>query len=261
MKRRTRNRLLVISVLALFLILLTTLFRTPTPTEETRALRKELANLTWWNSQERFEAMKKVRAIGTNALPIVIELLTAEDSLSTKIKMSINGRIGRELFERITPAREKHEQAYRTFEVLGPLAVPAIPILTNLIGRRHCASRAAVALGQIGKEALPALSWALRSKESEVRLQALMAIISLGYREEPELVRRESLFALNDQDPDIHCIALAFLESDHVLATNSVWIIGYSQGYHGSVRETAAELMARIVNFKGEHPLSTLAPR
>ena len=145
-----------------------------------------------------------IRAIGTNALPLLLFRMSAtnfpsEPGETTGIMYCFGG--------------------------LGPLAAPAIPQLIEMLRPALYSARnsndeaqrqervvraAAEALGSIGPVALEQLTNALAAGDAEMRYGVLNAIAHFSYRK-PDEVRPMLLDALHDSSPDVRMIALRTL--------------------------------------------------
>lgn len=93
--------------------------------------------LTFWLEQYSFKrdpqgrdaARNAIRAIGTNALPVLLTMLGAHDS---PVKERIVKLSERQSFLRLTSARQYHLMARNGFQILGRTAQPALPALSKL---------------------------------------------------------------------------------------------------------------------------------
>src|SRR2546429_6992218 len=78
------------------------------------------------------EAQQAVKAIGTNAIPILLEMIQARDSAFKTWLTSVLNRQHLIGF-RLQPATEQHAMAFAGFEILGEKARAAAPALASLI--------------------------------------------------------------------------------------------------------------------------------
>ena len=158
---------------------------------------------------EEIRCVAAIRAIGTNAVP--------------------------QLIGRLSEAHLKDQQlAVRVFDVLGPLAAPAIPALTKLLSHTNplVTILAASSLGDIGAPALPSLMTELTNSQYNIATLAAFAIVDLGTNATPaiavflhdlgsssDLVRERAAEALGNLhlQPDIVVPALKHLLTDHSL--------------------------------------------
>jgi hypothetical protein len=128
------------------------------------------------------EAVPALRAIGTNAVPYLLELLQHREprllsdlrDFSHRTKTLLRMRADYE-FAWVAVV-EKDMQLSAAFAALGPSAKPAFPALTNLLLRPETTSVSASALARIGPEAFAPLTHALESPHREVRAAAAGAL-------------------------------------------------------------------------------------
>jgi len=102
-------------------------------------------------------AVEAVRSIGTNALPTLFRKLSYKDPQYVK---TLNDLAWKLSFHRIYLGREMadFDDALSGFEALGDLANPAIPRLESMFADPSSVGSAALALGRIGSNAVPALT-------------------------------------------------------------------------------------------------------
>jgi len=195
------------------------------------------------------EAELALRAIGTNAVPYLLELLRHREprllrelrGFSQRTKTFL--RMDSELELPWVAAVERDLQLSAAFAALGPCAKPAFPTLTILLLRPETASVSASALARIGPEAFRPLTHALESPLAEVRAAAagalgtmpgdpatilpalrkaladsdkfvrINAVISLGQIAEtrPEAVLDDLIRGLRDSSPSVKIFAADFL--------------------------------------------------
>ena len=195
------------------------------------------------------EAELALRAIGTNAVPYLLELLEHREppllrelrGFSQRTKTFL--RMDSDFELPWVAAMERDLQLSAAFAALGPSARPAFPALTNLLLRPETASVSASALARIGPEAFGPLTRALESPLAEVRAAAagalgtmpgdlatiipalqkaltdsdkfvrINAVISLGLIAEtkPEAVLDDLIRGLRDSSPSVKIFAADFL--------------------------------------------------
>ena len=195
------------------------------------------------------QAELALRAIGTNAVPYLLELLQHREprllrelrGFSQRTKTFLRMDSDREL--PWVAAVERDLQLSAAFAALGPSARPALPALTNLLLRPETASVSASALARLGPEAFGPLTHALESPLAEVRAAAagalgsmpgdlttiipalqkaladsdkfvrINAVISLGQIAEtkPEAVLDDLIRGLRDSSPSVKIFAADFL--------------------------------------------------
>ena len=197
----------------------------------------------------QLEAELALRAIGTNAVPYLLELLQHREprllrelrGFSQRTKTFL--RMDSNLQLPWVAAVERDLQLSAAFAALGPAAGPAFPALTNLLLRPETTSVSASALARIGPEAFGPLTHALESPLAEVRAAAagalgtmpgdlatiipalqkaltdsdkfvrINAVISFGLIAEtkPEAVLDDLIRGLRDSSPSVKIFAADFL--------------------------------------------------
>jgi hypothetical protein len=132
------------------------------------ALQAELAQ-TGGREAESREAIQAIRQIGTNGLPILMRSLR-DSTLSVKLREiadRLPAGLSQNRFLRLTLAGDRVEPT-AIFQILGPLAGPAVPELTALMratNRPDIASEATACLAAIGSAGVPPLVEALRDPQ------------------------------------------------------------------------------------------------
>ena len=195
------------------------------------------------------EAELALRAIGTNAVPYLLELLQHQEprllrdlrDFSQRTKTFL--RMDSQLELPWVAVVERDLQLNAAFAALGPSARPAFPALTNLLPRPETTSVSASALARLGSEAFEPLTRALESPHRDVRAAAagalgmmpgdlariipalrkaladsdksvrVNAVISLGQIAEskPEVVLDDLIRGLRDTSPSVKIFAADFL--------------------------------------------------
>ena len=144
----------------------------PEPEYAGLPLSDYLRSLTY--SQVRLErsARDAIRAMGSNAVPHLINILDARES---RFKTWFNGVADRQSFIRFrfTPVAARQVQAAMACTELGPVAAPAIPSLTRLTEDPNLGSWAVAALAEIGPQTFPLLTNALNSRWPATRSAAI----------------------------------------------------------------------------------------
>ena len=133
-------------------------------------------------------AIGLMKAAGTNALPQLIQLLHARDSLLRKGVWSglrqAPANTRQTAAKRFPPpnAEATREAAARALGLLGEAAKPAIPALSDALRDTEGRVRveAAAALVRIGTDSLPTLISALDDKDARVRQSAVGALGEIG---------------------------------------------------------------------------------
>jgi hypothetical protein len=126
-----------------------------------------------------------IKEIGTNAIPKLLSMLQAGDSMKS-MKMKLNILLDRQSRTRFRfwPGYYRREMAVFGFGVLNQNAAPAVPALIGLLKNGHTVHRANVidALGEIGpaaKDAVPFLLTRLNDEETGTRYAVTNALKSI----------------------------------------------------------------------------------
>jgi hypothetical protein len=124
---------------------------------------------------------KAIRAMGTNALPVLVWMMKAQDS---PLKLKLRALLQRQSLIRVpyTEAGDLHVQAAFGLCALGTNANPAVPALMDLFlegGRRGGDTLTACALVNISPESLQACGLAL-TNHGVIRTNTLSRIILLS---------------------------------------------------------------------------------
>lgn len=180
------------------------------------------------------EAAKAVRAIGTKAVPYLLQESGAQDSFLTKPPLNLGERFPKLRF--IRSANTRRLVAFRGILALRDTAVPgALAGLTNADSQIRLGSE--IALTLIGKTS-PAITHALlqrlKDDNEPVRAEALVSIAVLG-RTESQTVVPAIMESLNDKDPRIQEGAL------------------YSLGLMGDRAKPAVPVLVKMLN-ETNHP-------
>jgi hypothetical protein len=113
-----------------------------------------------------------VQHIGTNALPLLIEMIKAKDS---RFKSKLIDLLAKQRWIKIhiLPAGVLQARAMMAFRALGTTARPAIPDLARLLNDGETVARV---LSEIGAESIPVLTNALVHADARVRANAITAL-------------------------------------------------------------------------------------
>jgi HEAT repeat protein len=184
-----------------------------------------LAPEEYWGMQPASAALAKqdkatvaIRYFGIKAMPLAIKWCGVEDSaLVEKLKDWVNEQ---KIFQ-IPSDSDYQGRGVRIFEVLGPIAKPAIPSLIKLFQKKqpYTFSTASCALHYIGTDTIPPLIEALTNSNERVRAGAATALGSFESQARdaaPALIQ-----CLKDENPRVRSAAamsLAHLGGD----TNAV---------------------------------------
>jgi len=154
------------------------------------------------------EAQAAIREIGTNAIPQLFRFLTTRETQSSKeLKLWLNQHASLNMTDKF--ALNRKLSACKGFEVLGDVASPAIPKLTELLNNRDTSRFAALALAAVGERALGDLTNGLRNRDPLIRRHAAMAFETL--RTAPPTAIESLLEALSDEDYTVQWAAVRAL--------------------------------------------------
>jgi HEAT repeat protein len=138
-----------------------------------------------WSAGRDGELDKQTEAalkrIGTNALPLLLEMLHARDTTLKQVLMRWAAKRSLVHFNLIS-ADQRRQEAILGYEALGPLACAQVPSLINALindPSLHVRQAAASALAGIGPEArlaAPALFRATKDKDNVVRNNSFWAL-------------------------------------------------------------------------------------
>lgn len=155
------------------------------------------------NSPEWKKADDAVRQIGTNCMPVLLQMLRARDS---QLKLKLIGLARKQHLIKIdfVRAEEVNVEASRAFIVLADTAKGAVPALMkiyheNISTESQRAILDALAwIGPTASPALPMLSGAVTNSDARVRANALWALGEI--RAEPELCVPKLIGGLGDSN-------------------------------------------------------------
>jgi hypothetical protein len=155
---------------------------------------------------EQYDAFEH---LGTNSLPIVLDLMGATDKNMKRVAMRLESR---ELREQVFGGDEGviesiRESASKAFEVLGTNAVSAIPRLVKILNENDLDASvyAADALNRVGPKGLVALTNVLSNAAGKTHTQT--AVISELVHGDFETVKPMLIGFLKDKSPDIRRFA------------------------------------------------------
>jgi len=167
-----------------------------------------------WERQQ--EASKAVSHVGTNALPWLMKWIAYDYPPPRLTLRTFAMRLPRPIshfflgwvWQQKTKAVVLAEDAVGGFKVIGTQGSPALPELVRLMRDRKSPERslnALLALGYLGKDAVPPLLAALTDPQQPSRAEAAWALSKMGANAAsavPTLVR-----SLGDQDPRVRLLA------------------------------------------------------
>jgi hypothetical protein len=177
---RSKRRILLAATVVIALIVLTwAIFRSPEPAYEGVPLSvwlQRYEDLNYFTVSEQSwhrEADEAVRNIGTNALPILLELIDAKDS---RFKLKMMDLAGKQsvIKTHFTTAKTRQQIALTAFRVLGPAAKPAIPKLGEILASGQW--MAAPALSAIGPDSIGTLVNGLTNTNAMVRRAIIIVL-------------------------------------------------------------------------------------
>ena len=136
----------------------------------------------------RDEASAALKAMGPRAVPELVKMLQAKDSIFRKLAWSIPRAVPRRLRVlvgrnvRMPDAAFLRDSAARALAAIGPDAKAAVPALAQALhdDAREVRDDAAVALGRIGEAAVTELVNALADKSPEIRCNSAYALGAAG---------------------------------------------------------------------------------
>jgi len=140
-----------------------------------------------------------VRHIGTNAIPMLLQMLRAHDS---QLKKKCIELLGRQHFMtiKISTSEDKNAMATIAFEALGPQGANAVTQLTKIYDEssdnQWAAASCIASIGPPAKSAIPSLLTGLKSREVSVRGATIWALGRI--HGEPQLVVPELTKILHD---------------------------------------------------------------
>jgi HEAT repeat protein len=193
-------------------------------------------------SAARGEAEEAVRAIGTDALPTLIQRIRAGNELSLAEKL--NELLGKQSLVKFHfTEHDNHGEALSGFEALGPIGRPAVPELTRLIETTNCSGVAAHALAYVGPEALPVLCRGLTNQDPTIQkacagalqwadfdVAAAIPSLLIQLKHQNRGVRWVSAYVLGHiaQQPEsvIPALIECLTDSDRVVRSEAAWSIG-----------------------------------
>ena len=155
------------------------------------------------HSQEWNEADDAVRHLGTNCIPTLLHMIRGKDS-KLKLRLVALARKQRLIRIHFVSAAQRNVEASRAFIALGDMARDAVPALVQMYHDDITAdSQSAIedALAWIGpaaKPAIPLLLGAATNSNPRVRANALWALGEI--HSEPPLCVPELIHALGDSD-------------------------------------------------------------
>jgi hypothetical protein len=173
--------------------------------------------LSYWLSGKKSTwdmAEEAVRHAGTNSIPMLLQMMRADDS---PLKRKWNAFTQRRdlLWCSFEPAELRHHQAVDGFRTLGPLASNAVPRLMKIYESNVSVDSQVVVLmtlrdlGPESEESVPLLLSARTNANSELRMFAVMA---LGWMQvQADRIVPALVASLDDPDPYVRQMAVSSL--------------------------------------------------
>lgn len=161
-----------------------------------------------------------VRAIGTNGIPKLLEMISAKDPPA--IVMRAADRIGFLRKGYYFGADDANRSGLNGFRILGTNAAGATHALTEVIERNRssqsviCATEALEEIGPAAQEAVPVITKNFAHPDANVRRVSTAAIMMI--RGHPEIAVPALIHALSDTDANVRWNASAVLQ---VYGTNA----------------------------------------
>lgn len=179
------------------------------------------------------------------AVPALIEASTQEGSgFYYEIVAESLGGVGTDA-EVVVPAliklyeEKESEDAIDALAEFGPDAKDAIPSILRAFTNPRTQYAASRALGNIGKEAVPAIVTLLESNDAEVRANAAFALILVGKDAETAASALEN--AVQDEDPRVRAraaVALVQIDPEYAPSVSTQLISALEYGFDDQDRET-----------------------
>jgi hypothetical protein len=181
-----KRRFLLVTCVCLTLISLVSgiwVFQSREPQYQGTSLTALLEDLRNPDLEIEKNAETGIRTLGTNAIPTLLKLMSAEDS---SFKLKLIKWTGRQSWVRVDfpLAASQHSLAADGFEVLGPGAKSAIPALAE-IAKKNRDGFVGKAFLHIGTEGLDVLAQVLTNSDLEVRTKAVDGLIQYGVFYDP----------------------------------------------------------------------------
>ncbi len=226
-------------------------------------------------TRRQIEAAKAIRAIGTNALPLLMEDVharPAEDSFHFRLQNSFGllprksqaWWIWRDMIGEVTEEDRVRWRAAQGLAALGPLASPAVPELKRLLFTNYWHSsikEAAYALAAVGPEGIAILTNAVGP---QAEWSGMCAIWALGQRSEtgtnavPFLIGATSSSSEGTACGAIQVLGLFHTDAEHVVPalTNALGSADHNVrsdaaralGQFGGQAASAAPLLQALTN-------------
>ncbi len=221
-----------------------------------RSLKEWAQLLRSPDSAAREEASAALRAMGTQAVPGLVDLVKTKDTGLRRVVWSAAAKLPRKaraVFFRKFPWPDPNDACVagaKGLAIIGPEAQAAIPALARALRNpaRQVSLEAAAALAHIGKAAVPALTEAVGDKKLEVRHAAVFALGEIGTDAETAIPLLVPLLA-ESYEP---------LRSSTVYSLSRIgpaeisFLISLLQNTSEATRESASRILVRYYAGLGE---------
>lgn len=229
------------------------------------------------NSPEWKKADEAVRQMGTNCIPILLQMLRARDS---QLKLAFIGLARKQHLIKIdfVPADEVNVEASRAFIVLADTAKDAVPDLMKMYNENiSTESRMAIVdamawNGPSARPAIPLLLGAATNSDARVRANALWALGEI--HADPELCVPKLIGGLKDSDAWVrvcaaHALGMFGADAEAAIAplsglTNAniqtSRIIGPDISVSIEARSALRKIRPQVEGFPGIESLTTNSP-
>lgn len=215
MRKGRRNLLLGgLVALALASALVSLALRPPEPAYQGRSLSEWLKLGT--NGYLDPAAKSAIRHIGTNATPILLQMLRAHDS---RLKLQLVGLLEKQHLVKLhfTSATQRNNEAAIAFVFLGDTARNAVPDLIQVFEEgitpesQICAIDSLGGIGPAARSAVPVLTATVGNTNANSNVRNVAAFVLAGQiRADPKLIVPTFIKSLKDPDPQVRaCTALA----------------------------------------------------
>jgi HEAT repeat protein len=193
------------------------------------------------------ESDDAIRAIGTNAIPTLLQMLCAKD---TKTKLALLKLIQKQHVIAIshTPAESLNFAAAMGFRKLGPQGVSAIPDLINIYRRNISTwsrSACSTSLYDLAPFDIPQIAQGMASPDPQVRRLLIGALASI--RAQPVALVPVLARSLHDSDADVRITAAGALAAFGPAANSAVPdLLQLRQDQNSEVRFAAQYALDRV---------------
>jgi hypothetical protein len=200
-----------------------------------------------------------VLAIGTNGIPILLDILGAKDSTARKVASRLdNKNVAYHVREEGFQIDELTHLANKAFSILGTNAESAVPSMVKLLQDYETSDQAAQALADVGPRGFTALTNALTSDDAGIRSSVIHALDQIHNRTVTELlikslgdeqagIRSAAALYLADREPDLVVPALTRSLDDSDLDTRQSAAITLGS-YGPAARDSAEKILTIYTN-------------